>query len=247
MSLWNQLSALVRGKSHEVGQSVADANALTILDQQIRDAGTAQGKARDDLAGLTARRRIIEKELEALAAQRAKYEASARAAIGRGDMDLARQVAERLATIEAEGSAKEPQAGEMRAAEDRIRAIISQGDTRIEALRREVEVVRANESVQRAQAAVASSYGATAGSLGSAADSLKRIKERQLVQEERFRAASELEDQRTGADLDAKLSAAGLLPGTSSADDILARLSAPSGAAPARLTDARDPTTGSRE
>ncbi len=247
MSLWNQLSALVRGKSHEAGQAIADANALTILDQQIRDAGTAQGKARDDLAGLTAKRRMIEKDLEALAAQRSKYEASARAAMARGDMDLARQVAERLASIEAEGSTKEPQAAEMRAAEDRIRAIIAQGDTKIEALRREVEVVRANESVQRAQAAVASSYGTTAGTLGSAADSLKRIKERQLVREEKFRAAAELEDQRTGADLDAKLRDAGLLPGTSTADDILARLAASPAGEPARLSDARSPTTLPRE
>lgn len=235
MSMWKQLSALVRGKSHEAGQSIADANALTILDQQIRDAGNAQAKARDDLAGLTAKRRMLEKELESLAAQRDKYEASARAAMQRGDMDLARQVAERLATIEAEGSTKQPQIAEMRAAEDRIRGIITQGDGKIEALRREVEVVRANESVQRAQAAVASSYGTTSSSLGSAADSLKRIKERQLVREEKFRAAAELEDMRTGADLDTKLRDAGLLPGTSSADDILARLAGPSGGEPLRL------------
>ncbi|MEO8114752.1 MAG: PspA/IM30 family protein, partial [Phenylobacterium sp.] len=36
-----------------------------------------------------------------------------------------------------------------------------------------------------------------------------------------------LEDRRTGADLDAKLRDAGLLPGHASADDVLARLSQP--------------------
>ena len=35
-----------------------DANALKILDQEIRDADTSQDKARDDLAGLVARRRM---------------------------------------------------------------------------------------------------------------------------------------------------------------------------------------------
>jgi len=64
-------------------------------------------------------------------------------------------------------------------------------------------------------------------SLGSAADSLKRIKERQMVRDERFKAAAELEDRRTGADLDAKLKDAGILPGHASADDVLARLRAP--------------------
>lgn len=235
--MWKQLVTLVRGTAHEAGQSVADARALTILDQQMRDAGTAQAKARDDLATLTARRRMVEKEVEALASQRDKYEASARAAIARGDMDLARQVAERLSTIEQDGSAKLPQVEEMRAAEDRMRAIIQSGDSKIEALRREVDVVRANESVQKAQAAVAGNYGGTLSQLGSAAESLQRMKERQAIQGEKFRAAAELEDSRTGADLDAKLKAAGLLPGASSADDILARLSAPPQGEALRLPD----------
>ncbi|NJR77754.1 PspA/IM30 family protein [Sphingomonas corticis] len=240
MSMWKQLVTLVRGTAHEAGQSIADAKALTILDQQIRDAGTAQGKARDDLATLTARRRMIEKEVEGLVEQRTRYEASARAAMQRGDMDLARQVAERLAAIEADVTAKDPQIADMRAAEDRMRGIIKQSDGKIEALRREVDVVRANESVQKAQAAVASSQGGAMSQLGSAADSLARLKERQAVREEKFRAAAELEDMRTGADLDAKLRDAGLLPGSSSADDILARLAAPPAQEPRKLTDQRD-------
>jgi phage shock protein A len=118
-----------------------------------------------------------------------------------------------------------------------MRAIIQSGDGKIEALRREVDVVRANESVQKAQAAVAGNYGGTLSQLGSAAESLQRMKERQAIQGEKFRAAAELEDSRTGADLDAKLKAAGLLPGASSADDILARLSAPPQGEALRLPD----------
>jgi len=82
--------------------------------------------------------------------------------------------------------------------------------------------------------------GSGAGnSLGSAADSLARIRERQLVRGEQMRAAGELEDQRTGADLDEKLRLAGLTPGQSSVDDVLARLSA--SASPLQL-GARDDT-----
>jgi phage shock protein A len=97
----------------------------------------------------------------------------------------------------------------------------------VENLRREIDVVKVNDSVQRAQAAVASRGAGASAVLGSAADSLKRIKERQAIQDEKFKASAELEDRRTGADLDAKLQAAGILPGQTSADDILARLKAP--------------------
>jgi phage shock protein A len=78
--------------------------------------------------------------------------------------------------------------------------------------------------VQRAQASVAARGAGAGSSLGSAADSLARIKEKQAIRGERIKAAGELEDRRTGADLDEKLRLAGILPGQSSADDVLARL-----------------------
>ena len=224
MSIWNKLFTLGRAGAHEATSAVVDANAIRILDQEIRDADTAQGKARDDMATLVARRRILEKEVAGFRDQVTKYESSARAAVQKGDMDLARQVAQRIADLEQDINLKEPQIGDMRAAEDQLHTAITATDRRIETLRREVEVVKVNESVQKAQAAV-SARGAGAGaSLGSAADSLARIKERQMIRGEKIKAAGELEDRRTGADLDEKLRLAGIMPGQSSADDVLARL-----------------------
>jgi phage shock protein A len=224
MSIWNKLFTLGRAGAHEATSAVVDANALRILDQEIRDADAAQGKARDDMATLVARRRILEKEVASFRDQVAKYENSARAAVTKGDMDLARQVAQRIADLESDIALKEPQIGDMRTAEDQLHTAISATDRRIETLRREVEVVKVNESVQKAQASVAARGAGAGSSLGSAADSLARIKERQAIRGERIKAAGELEDRRTGADLDEKLRLAGILPGQSSADDVLARL-----------------------
>lgn len=234
MSIWNKLSALLRGGAHDATLAVVDANALRILDQEIRDADAAQAKARDDLAGLVARRRMLENEARSFRDQAGKYEASARAALSKGDEGLAREVAQRIAELERDAATKEGQIAEMRTAEAKLREIIAQTDTKVESLRREIEVVKVNDSVQRAQAAVVSRNAGAGSALGSAADSLKRIKERQAVNAERFNAAQELEDRRTGADLDAKLRQAGILPGENSADDVLARLRAPA-AEPAQL------------
>jgi phage shock protein A len=227
MSMFSKLFTLLRGGAHEAGAAVVDANALRILDQEIRDADTALGKARDDLASLVARRRMTEKELQSLTDQATRYESSARAALAKGDEALAREVAQRIAELETEAGQKTPQLAEMRSAEERMHQIIATTQQRVEGLRREIDVVKVNDSVQRAQAAVASRGAGATASLGSAADSLKRIKERQAIQEERFKASAELEDRRTGADLDAKLRTAGILPGHASADDVLARLSKP--------------------
>jgi phage shock protein A len=227
MSIFTKLLTLLRGGAQEAGAAVVDANALRILDQEIRDADNALGRARDDLATLVARRRMIEKELQGLSDQSARYEGSARAALSKGDEALAMEVAQRISELETEVATKTPQLAEMRAAEERMHKTIATTQTRVENLRREIDVVKVNESVQRAQAAVASRGGSATAALGSAADSLKRIKERQAIADEKFKAAGELEDRRTGADLDAKLQAAGILPGHSSAGDVLARLKAP--------------------
>jgi len=142
-------------------------------------------------------------------------------------MDLARQVAQRIADLEQDIALKSPQVEDMRAAEEQIHTAVAQTDRKIEQLRREVEVVKVNESVQKAQASVASGSMGAGNKLGSAADSLARIRERQAIRGERIKAAGELEDRRTGADLDEKLRLAGIGPGQSSADDVLARLTAP--------------------
>jgi phage shock protein A len=225
MAIWSKLFTLGRAGAHEASTAIVDRNALRILDQEIRDADTAQGKARDDLAGLVARRRILEQEVDSFRAQVAKYEASARVAVDKGNMDLARQVAQRIADLEQDVASKAPQIADMRAAEDQIHAAIAGTDRKIEQLRREVDVVKVNESVQKAQATVAASSAGS--SIGSAAQSLARIRERQMIRGEKIRAAGELEDRRTGADLDEQLRLAGILPGQSSADDVLARLTAP--------------------
>ncbi|MBA3049170.1 PspA/IM30 family protein [Brevundimonas sp.] len=226
MSMLAKLSALFRGTAREAGQAVVDANALKILDREIRDADTAQGKARDDLAGLVARRRMAENELKSFGDQIAKYESSVRAAMSQGKTDLAREVAGRIAELETEIGTRGPMIEGMKEAEARLRTAISTTDQKIETLRREIDIVKVNDSVQKAQTSVALQSQGAHSRIGSAADSLQRIKQRQAVQEERLRVGQELEDRRSGADLDAKLRDAGILPGHASADDVLARLTA---------------------
>ena len=226
MSMLAKLSALFRGTAREAGQAVVDANALKILDQEIRDADTAQGKARDDLAGLVARRRMAENELRSFGDQIVKYESSVRAAMSQGKTDLAREVAGRIAELETEIGTRGPMIEGMKEAEARLRTAISTTDQKIETLRREIDIVKVNDSVQKAQTSVALQSQGAHSRIGSAADSLQRIKQRQAVQEERLRVGQELEDKRSGADLDAKLRDAGILPGHASADDVLARLTA---------------------
>ena len=149
MSIWSKLSALFRGAAHDGAQTVVDANALRILDQEIRDADNAQGKARDELAKLVARRRALETEVAQLTDQSRKYESSARAAMNKGDQALALEVAQRIADLEKDAGQKSTQMNELRAAEEKLRTVIAQTYTKVEALRREIEMSRSTRASRR--------------------------------------------------------------------------------------------------
>ena len=84
MSLLKKIWTGVRGKAHETGEAIVDANALAILDQEIRDADSALAKARDQLSLIAAKRSLAEKECNELGAEKDKYLNAARASLEKG-------------------------------------------------------------------------------------------------------------------------------------------------------------------
>jgi phage shock protein A len=104
MSVWAKLFTAMRGGVNEAAGSVADSQAMRILDQELRDADNALRKARGDLAGMMATAKRIEKRIEANGAKEQRDIESARGAMDAGREDLARGLAERVATSRAEMS-----------------------------------------------------------------------------------------------------------------------------------------------
>lgn len=224
MSLFRKLFSLGKGAATEVAETIIDSQALRILDQEIRDAETALSKARDELAALMAKRAILDRKITELKEQISGYEAKGSKALSLGQEDLAREVAQRIAALEQELTANDTSATAYRSAEAKMRATITQTEGRIATLKREIDTVRATEAVQKAQAAVAAKHSGVNTALGDATASLERLKARQAEQEARFAAADELEQQKTGADLDQRLAALGIGDkGADRADEIMAR------------------------
>lgn len=224
MSLFRKLFSLGKGAATEVAETIIDSQALRILDQEIRDAETALSKARDELAALMAKRAVLDRKITELKEQISGYEAKGSKALSLGQEDLAREVAQRIAALEQELTANDTSATAYRSAEAKMRATITQTEGRIATLKREIDTVRATEAVQKAQAAVAAKHSGVNTALGDATASLERLKARQAEQEARFAAADELEQQKTGADLDQRLAALGIGDkGADRADEIMAR------------------------
>jgi len=224
MSVWGKLFSAVRGGVNEVAEGAADAQALRILDQEIRDAETALRRARSDLAGIMATTKSLARRVEEAQAKDAKDMDSARAAMAAGREDLARALADRVSKNRAEAARDQAEHERLQTQQAQMIRAVQDTETRIQTMRREIEGVKANESLLKAQSAIASSHAGVNSRLGSAMESLERVKKRQEMTAGRIEAGAELQSLESGSALDRALLEAGIGGGRHSSDDVFAEL-----------------------
>lgn len=223
MSILQKIITLFRGTAHEAGQAVVDANALKILDQEIRDAGNDLVRSKEELTKVMAQRQLLATKSADRQAKKAEYEGYIAGALRQGNETLAREVAERLAAVETDlntdAQTLEQYDGSIRA----LKTAISETERKLARVKQQVDTVKATEAVQRAQSAVAARHSGANGKVGTALDSLERIQARQAERGARMTAAAQLEAESNDGDLNTKLANAGLLPSSGNVDNILER------------------------
>lgn len=205
MSVWRNLFTAVRGHMNNAAEAVEDAQLMTILDQQIREAQTALGEARDQRAKMVANRRMKEKSLSELDAEIERLIDGARKAKAQDNLDLAREAAERVVKLRQQREADQTLFDQYKTGDERMLASIRQSEAKIENLRRQVESAKANEALIAAQRAASTTAVSSNSKLASAVDSLSRLEQRQAEQVAMMEAADELHDEQSGADLDRRL------------------------------------------
>lgn len=223
MAIIQKLITLVRGTATEAGQAVIDANALKILDQEIRDADTALNASRSDLTKLMAERHLANDKLTAKKGKLQEYNDYIQQLINKNDTALATEVAGKVAELENDIAADTSTIAGMDANVSKLNTSIHQAQSTIEQLKRQIDTVKATASVQRAQEAIASQATGSNVKLRTAMDSLDRIKNQQALKSAQIDAANELRAQDGDGDLQQRLQAAGVLPGATAAADVLAR------------------------
>lgn len=223
MSIMSKLLTLFRGAATEVGQKAVDANAMRILDQEVRDAGTELTRSREELTKLMAQGKLIQQKITARDQKRAEYTRYIEGALSKGDVALAREVAEKLAPLEAEDATDVAAKASLDQSVVSLKAAIHKAEGQLRGMRQQIDTVKATEAVQRAQATIAARHAGASSKMGSALESLDRIKAKQLEMGARIEAAEELEASNDDSDLNKRLAAAGLISGNADADAILAR------------------------
>jgi phage shock protein A len=226
MGILGKIFTAVRGAASEAGEAIVDNQALRILDQEIREADQALSRSKTDLTSIIAQRRLEEQKLADIDRRIGEFEQHAASALAQGRDDLATEVATRIAELEGQRADADRNAATYRDSEGALRETIRKTETNLRRMKAQVDTVRATASVQRAQASIAAKHAGATSRMGAAMDSLERIKAKQAVQVEQFKAAEELGRLETGADLEAKLAAAGIGGGSRSAQSVLERIKA---------------------
>lgn len=226
MSIFKKLLTAVRGGATEIGQAAVDAQALRIMDQEIRDAENALQESEKNLTAVMAQKMASERKVHELEKKIEEHEGYAIAALEKGNETLAAEIAEQIAEFSDELAPLKAVYQSQVESVNNLKRTIKQTKKKLDATKREVTIIKSTESVQKAQAAVVSDASGSTSSMNSALDSMKRIKARQQENADRMKAAEELSNEAEGGDLAAKMRDAGITPGAASGNDILAKLKA---------------------
>jgi phage shock protein A len=223
-ALWHRLINAVRGGVNELGEAIAESQALRILDQEIRDNDAELHRVRATLAETMARYHVAQEQLAAANAAIAEYEGYARKALKAGEDALLREIAAKISLLQIERDGHADRVRDYADGIAHLRKVVAQFEAKIKRLKQQVDTVRATESVQRVQAAVAQRREGSDARVRTALDSLERIKRRQAERGAQLEAAEAMAMGDDEDSLDAKLRRAGIIAEDDGVDAVLARL-----------------------
>lgn len=207
--MFNTIITLVRGRSHDAAQALEDANALSILRQQLRDAAAGVEAARRSVAVVMAYAERERKSLPRINAQIADLEGRALAALAQGREDLATEAAAAIAQLEAERRTTEAALATYETEIARLRDELGGAELRLRDLKRGLQLADAAQKSQTVRGVVSRPVTA---SLAEAEATLTRLQSRQLHAEATALAVVELSAGQSAEAISARLAAAGCGP-----------------------------------
>ncbi len=228
--MFKSFVTMFRGHTHDVAETITDTNAMVILRQQIRDCVEAVNASRKAVAVASAQLEQERKHLDSLKNRHRDLEERTMAALDQKKPELAKEGAEAMAVLEAEIAASGEAQTRFSEEISRLKAILSKSEQQLRELKRGTRIASATDKTQKLRQKNPNS-GLSA--LQDAQETLDRLRTRQMEQQAAADAMDELSVETEPANLVEKLARNGCgKPVTSSAEDILARLSNKAGKKP---------------
>lgn len=225
------VTTLLRGAVADAEDAVFDANAIRLLEQQLRDAAASIEHSKRELACAMAHQSSEERAIAALSERIAELEKSGTEALSAGREDLANEAAIVVAATEDEKTERQAALDRFSSDVRRLKQISEEGRKRLAELRRGLELARTQDALRRAGANGRRALASGTGALRKAEATLAKVRELTARDEDISAALDELERQGSSEDLQSRLSEAGFGPKLKTKpSDMLARMRARSAA-----------------
>jgi len=227
MSILRDIVTAIRGGASEVGESIVDSQAIRILEQEIRDAEEGIGKAKTSLSKLKGREIQMKKDVSAIEDDLTAYTSAAKDAMAAENIDLAREIAEKIGELRNDLAEKQGQHQILSGEVNKIYDVIKKREKTILKNKTEMEKAKTIDELNKTNRAISAAMPSTENSAKRVNRALDRVKQKQVDFANNSAADQWMEDKENGSDLDKRIAAAGLGGGAkNSADDILAELAA---------------------
>ena len=241
MSVIKKVMTLLRSSVREIGESVVDANATQIYEQEILDAKHSIEQARGELTVVMAKEMQTARAIERLRTESLRYESLAVEALDKSHDALAEDVATQVASLEAQLDEQTKSHATYALQVSRLKDLIKSAEARIREHERELAMARTTESVYRATQSISDNLGSGGSKLVTARESLDRIKRRHEDLADRMTAAQQLEGELGDRALEKKLAAAGIGENADRQRRVMERIRARQAAAGPAATPAAAP------
>ena len=224
MSILKDLFSAFKGNVNKAGEALVDSQAMTILEQEIREAQEGISKATVNIRNLKAEAIRFEKKSVELADEIGDYTAKANEALKMGNEELAQKVAEKIADLTNDKNEVDTQAIDLASQTEKLYRIVKDREASIEKNKIELEKLKTFAQVQKTQAAVAEAMPTNDSGAKRVQHAMDRVKAKHQEAENKMDADQWLADLEKDSDLQAELDAAGLNKKGITAEDVLANL-----------------------
>jgi phage shock protein A len=199
--IFSKIVTAVRAGAREISESVVDANAIRIYEQEIKDAKASLISAKQNLTQVMAREIQCEREIQHLKQDIETLENRALEALDHSNDSLMDEVVEKISKLD---QTLVTQLAVKREYSDhilRLKDLMKKAEQIILEHERELAMVKTTDSVQKATRSIMQSYGSGTTKLLNAKSSMERIKHRQKTTEDRWTAEEILEKELNGSPL----------------------------------------------
>ncbi|GAA3920988.1 PspA/IM30 family protein [Litoribacillus peritrichatus] len=210
MNTMRKIYTAIRGSARENAESVIDANAIRIFEQEILDAEQAIMQSKQKLAYIMAERVQLERASQQLSEQIKSRESQTAKALKINDEPLANELAEDILNKEHEKSAQWTAIKNLTSREQALSQKIQQSAQQVLTFRRELGIAKANAYAQSASSQVGPQTSALETNLSDLKISLQRIQQKQQHLDDTTNALNSIEKAIGESSLDQKVEQAGL-------------------------------------